>query len=135
VKDVATYKAELGAIVSIPVPLIVYNGVTDANGFVNTTIVIDARNHGAGSFVFLTFYLDRWNASESVFISTPPASVAAAIKHVSNNPTEGKISFSVISIANIENMLSLSIILLPIAYITIQSSNQDFATIKERYYL
>ncbi len=136
VTDVATYKSELASTLntSIPYNKILYNGVTDVSGFVNTTIVVDARNHGAGSFVFLTFYLDRWNASASVFISTPPASFAVAMNQIYSDSIHGSISFSVVSMINIENILSLSIFLLPIAYITIQTSNQDFSTIKESYY-
>ncbi|MHA1550507.1 MAG: hypothetical protein ACTSQC_01015 [Candidatus Heimdallarchaeaceae archaeon] len=137
VKDVATYKSELTTTLnaSIPYNKILYNGVTDASGFINTTIVVDARNHGAGTFVFLTFYLDRWNASVSVFISTPPASFVVAMNQIYSEPIHGSISFSVVSMTNIEYMLSLSIILLPIAFITIQTGNQNFVTIKESYYL
>jgi len=137
VKDVATYKSELASTLnaSIPYNKIMYNGVTDASGFINTTIVIDARNHGAGSFVFLTFYLDRWNASASVFISTPPASFAVAMNQICSDLVHVSISFSIVSMTNIENMLSLSIILLSIVYITIQTCNHDLTTIKESYYL
>ena len=82
-KDVVTYKSELAGTLNSTIPYnkIVLNDVTDASGFVNATILVDARNHGAGSFVFLVFYLDRWNASESVFISTPPGRFAVEMDY------------------------------------------------------
>lgn len=130
-KDTATYKTELGDIDTIPVPLIVYSGVTDASGFVNTTILIDARNHGAGAFVFLTFYLDRWNASETVFISTPPGRNAAVMKPIQDEVMVETTSFSLINLAIIENeALALSTLFASI-YISTHTSYSVMAH-KER---
>ncbi len=136
VKDVATYKSELAGILNSTIPYnkIVLNSITDANGFVNETISVDARNHGAGSFVFLVFYLDRWNSSESVFISTPPGSFAVVVGHQDYDNTLVEIgSFSLVKLANITPLLSTITILLLLAQISIQKHNGKSITVKDRY--
>ncbi|MHA1417462.1 MAG: hypothetical protein ACTSVO_02450 [Candidatus Heimdallarchaeaceae archaeon] len=135
VKDVATYKSELASSLnsSIPYNKIVLNSVTDASGFVNETILVDARNHGAGSFVFIVFYLDRWNASESVYISTPPGNFAAVAGFQDNaDKLVELVSFSLINIVDIERLLTTTIILVSIVQVTIQTYSPGITSMKER---
>ncbi len=134
--DVATYKSDLAGSLnsSIPYNKIVLNSITDVNGFVNETILVDARNHGAGLFVFLVFYLDRWNASESVSITTPPGSFAVVVGHQDYADPLVKItSFSLVYVANNESLLATTMIFLLLVQITIQTQNHRNTTVKERY--
>ena len=135
-KTVATFKSELeGALnSSIPYNKIVLNSVTDSNGYVNETILVDARNHGSGSFVFLVFYLDRWNTSESVFISTPPGNFAAIAGYKDNADKLVEMeSFSLINVANIESLLIPALVLLSVIQSYIQTDCHRIPIIKEGY--
>lgn len=134
VTDAATYKSELATTLnaSIPYNKIVYYGITDASGFVNTTIVIDARNHGAGAFVFLTFYLDRWNASESVFISTPPGSFAVAMSPVFDIPINVEDNY-LLNCLVIKDSILQPILMNSIIQATVQGNIYTAICDKERY--
>jgi len=55
---------------------IVSTGFTDVNGYFNTSFKVDAYIYGAGDFVAITFYMGRFNASETITIETPPGALA-----------------------------------------------------------
>ncbi|MBY9001191.1 MAG: hypothetical protein KGD64_09775 [Candidatus Heimdallarchaeota archaeon] len=134
-KDVATYKSELAGVLNSTIPYnkIVLDDVTDANGFVNATILVDARNHGAGSFVFIVFYLDRWNASESVFISTPPGSFAVEMEY---NDYEDSMIFDKnysTDLTSLESFVVVSLSFFLCIHIPYQPIQNRRITMKERY--
>ncbi|MCG3256653.1 MAG: hypothetical protein KAU62_11225, partial [Candidatus Heimdallarchaeota archaeon] len=88
---------------------IVDTGVSDLNGFYNTTLNVNVTQFGPSFYRLVVFYLDTWNISAQITIAFPPAHLSYAMTNVESSiPSQILIAYSMINtdISGVKNSRS-----------------------------